>query len=199
MKAETPITGIILAGGKARRLGGQDKGLIEVAGRSLIARTLERIAPQVDEILISANRHLQTYAALGRRVVADALPDFQGPLAGIAAAARHARHDWLLTVPCDAPLLPLDLASRLIGRALDSGARLVRAADAGQTHYTVMLLHRSLLADLEDQLALGQLKVQAWQARHACETVHFDDPDAFLNVNTPEDLLGAERLLAGRS
>lgn len=197
MKAEPPISGIILAGGRARRLGGQDKGLIELAGRTLIARTLERIAPQVDEVLISANRHLEAYAALGRRVVPDSLPDFQGPLAGIVAAASHAHHEWLLTAPCDAPFLPADLAARLIARALETGTRLVRAADAHQPHYTVMLLHRSLLADLEDQLAQGLLKVQAWQARHACETVQFDDPDAFLNINTPEDLLHAERRLGG--
>jgi len=192
-----PISGILLAGGRARRLGGQDKGLIELAGRTLAARTLERLAPQVDEVLISANRHLEAYAALGARVVPDALPDFQGPLAGIAAAARQARHDWLLAVPCDVPFLPPDLAARLLGRALERGARLARAADPAQVHYTVMLLHRGLVADLEAELAQGRLRVQAWQARHACETVRFADPGAFLNINTPEDLLGAERRLAG--
>lgn len=190
-RTEPPISGIVLAGGQARRLGGQDKGLIELIGRPLIARVLERIGPQVDELLISANRNAAHYAAYGHRVVADLEPGFQGPLSGLLAAGQLARHDWLLTLPCDAPFLPLDLAEQLMARAQSSGAPLIRAADVQHTHFTVMLMRRSLLPDLQAFVAGGAKRIQGWQARHAPETVTFPDPAAFLNINTPEELHAA--------
>ena len=193
------ISAIVLAGGQARRMGGRDKGLIPLAGRPLIAWVLARLAAQVDEILISANRHLDDYAALGHPVVTDDLPDQRGPLAGIVAAGRRAKGRWLLVVPCDAPFLPLDLACRLLAAARADNTRLACAADARQTHHATMLLHRDLLDSVAARLAQGQLKVQAWQAGQDCAVAHFADaPHAFLNINTPDDLAVAERLAAAQ-
>ncbi|NWG85962.1 MAG: molybdenum cofactor guanylyltransferase [Hydrogenophilaceae bacterium] len=193
MSSRPEITAIILAGGQARRMTGQDKGLIELAGRPLIAWVLERIAPQADETLISANRHLETYAKLGYPVVPDRQPDYRGPMAGIYAAGQQARGEWLLAVPCDAPFLPRDLVRRLLDHAIATNSRLVRAADGEQVHYTLLLLHRSLLPDLAAHVSEGRLKLQSWQAERAAETVIFsDEPDAFLNINTPDDLAAAE-------
>lgn len=188
---------IILAGGQARRFSGQDKGLIGLIGRPLVQWVAAGLAPQVAEIVISANRNLDVYASLGYPVVADSLPDMPGPLAGILAAVEGTTSEWVLTTPCDTPFLPTDLVSRLLEKARTSGMHLVRAADIGQVHFTVMLFHRSLLADLADYLADGGRKVQAWQARHPCTQVVFEhDPNAFLNINTPDDLHHAEALAA---
>lgn len=192
---EITLTALILAGGQARRMAGQDKGLIALAGRPLIAWVLDRIAPQVGEVVISANRHRETYAEFGHPVVADDHADYRGPMAGIAAAGAQARGEWLLAVPCDAPFLPADLGRRLLDRAIESNSRLVRAADSGQIHYTSFLFQRSLLADLAAHVADGRLKLQDWQAEHGAETVTFADAGAFLNVNTPDDLARAEQQL----
>jgi len=190
-----PVTAVILAGGLARRFKGEDKGLIELAGRPLAAWVAERLHGHVAEILLNANRNLAVYAALGYTVVADHLPGNPGPLAGILAAGRTAQQEWLLTVPCDAPFLPLDLAVHLHAQALANDVPLVRAADDSGIHYAVMLLHRSLLADLDLFVQNGGRQVRAWQETHPLETVVFGgDPYAFLNVNTPDDLRTAQRL-----
>lgn len=174
-------------------MGGQDKGLIELAGRPLVERVLDRIAPQADEVLISANRHLDIYARHGHRVVVDRQADFLGPMAGIYAAGQVAHGEWLLVVPCDAPFLPDDLAQRLLAEAQRTGARLVRAADAAQTHYTTLLMHRSLLPSLGQHLSEGKLKLQAWQSEQGAATLVFADASAFVNINTPDDLAQAEQ------
>lgn len=192
-----PISGVILAGGRARRLMGEDKGLLALHRRALVAWVLARLAPQVAECLISANRNLAQYAAFGHAVVADHLADHPGPLAGLLACARTARQEWLLSVPCDLPFVPLDLARQLHRHALHSQAPLVRAADEAGTHFAVMLLHRDLLADLDAFVAAGGRQVQTWQARHPCETLYFGgDPYAFLNINTRDDLTTAARVAA---
>jgi len=193
--APVPISAVILAGGLARRFKGEDKGLIELAQRPLAAWVAERLRGQVAEILLNANRNLGNYAALGYPVVADHLPGNPGPLAGLLAAGRTAQQEWLLAVPCDAPFLPLNLAIHLHGQALANNVQMVRAADETGIHYAVMLLHRSLLADLDRFVQGGGRQVRAWQEAHPVETVTFSgDPYAFLNVNTPDDLRTAERL-----
>jgi len=197
MKRATPVpvTAVILAGGLARRFKGEDKGLIELAGCPLAAWVAERLHGHVAEILLNANRNLAVYAALGYTVVADHLPGNPGPLAGILAAGRTAQQEWLLTVPCDAPFLPLDIAVHLHAQALANDVPLVRAADDSGIHYAIMLLHRSLLADLDLFVQNGGRQVRAWQETHSLETVVFGgDPYAFLNVNTPDDLRTAQRL-----
>lgn len=190
-----PVSAVILAGGLARRFKGEDKGLIELARRPLAAWVAERLRGHVAEVLLNANRNLASYAALGYPVAADHLPGNLGPLSGLLAAARTAQQEWLLTVPCDAPFLPLDLALHLHAQALANNVPMVRAADETGTHYAVMLMHRSLLAELDRFVQGGGRQVRAWQELHPVETVQFSgDPYAFLNVNTPDDLRTAERL-----
>jgi molybdopterin-guanine dinucleotide biosynthesis protein A len=190
-----PVSAVILAGGLARRFKGEDKGLIELARRPLAAWVAERLHGHVAEVLLNANRNLADYAALGYTVVADHLPGNLGPLAGLLAAGRTAQQEWLLAVPCDTPFLPLDLAIHLHAQALVNNVLMVRAADAAGIHHAVMLMHRSLLADLDVFVHGGGRQVRAWQETHPLETVLFKgDPYAFLNVNTPDDLRKAERL-----
>lgn len=193
--APLPVTAVILAGGLARRFKGEDKGLIQLARRPLAAWVAERLQDHVAEVLLNANRNLGEYAAIGHIVVADHLPGNLGPLAGLLAAGRTAQNEWLLSVPCDAPFLPLDLAMHLHAQALANDVPMVRAADEIGTHYAVMLMHRSLLPELDAFVRDGGRQVRAWQETQPVETVVFqDDPYAFLNVNTPEDLRTAERL-----
>ena len=194
--ARPTLTAIILAGGRASRLGGLDKGLLPLAGRPLIGWVMERLRPQVDSIVISANRNLDRYAALGAPVVPDHHPYQPGPLAGILAGARLTTAEWLLVAPCDTPLLPANLASGLLARAESQSVSLVRAADRHQIHYAVMLFKRQLLPDLEDHLARGNRQVQAWQARHPHAEAVFTEPNAFLNLNTAEDFVLAETAVA---
>lgn len=193
--APLPITAVILAGGLARRFKGEDKGLIQLARRPLAAWVAERLQDHVAEVLLNANRNLGEYAAIGHTVVADHLPGNLGPLAGLLAAGRTAQNEWLLSVPCDAPFLPLDLAMHLHAQALANDVPMVRAADEVGIHYAVMLMHRSLLAELDGFVRNGGRQVRAWQETQSVETVVFQgDPYAFLNVNTPDDLRTAERL-----
>lgn len=190
-----PVSAVILAGGQARRFQGDDKGLIQLVQRPLVAWVAERLSGHAAEVLINANRNLDRYAAIGHTVVPDYLPDYPGPLAGLLAAARTAQHEWLLSVPCDTPFLPLDLVMQLHDHAMASNVRLARAADETGTHFAMMLIHRDLVADLAEFVSGGGRQVQAWQARHASETIFFgDDPYAFLNINTPDDLRKAERI-----
>ena len=195
MPTPAPVTAVILAGGLARRFRGEDKGLIELSRRPLAAWVAERLAGRVAEVLVNANRNLAEYAVLGYPVVADHLPGNLGPLAGLLAAGRTAQQQWLLSVPCDAPFLPLDLAIHLHAQAVANKVPMVRAADETGIHYAVMLMHRSLLGELESFVLDGGREVRVWQETQPLETVYFKgDPYAFLNVNTPDDLRQAERL-----
>ena len=185
---------ILLSGGRGCRLGGREKGLAPLAGRPLIQWVIDRVAPQVDKLVISANQQTDAYRALGWPVVADTLPDQPGPLAGILAAATLLQAEWLLVVPCDTPFLPLELVNQLAA-ATGDGVHLARATDAEQDHYAVMRLHRRLLPDMAAFLAEGQRSVQRWQARHPCGEARFPDPNAFANLNTAADFAHAEARL----
>lgn len=156
-----PVTGLILAGGRGSRMGGLDKGLVEYKGRALIDHVIARIAPQVDELFISANRNLDDYARRGYRVIADTLPDFQGPLAGVLAGLQVAGHEWMLVVPCDMPHLPHDLAARL--QASRAGQAVVIADDGERTHPAVMLMRTDLTEALVAYLASGRRSVHGFQ------------------------------------
>lgn len=186
---QAPISAIILAGGAGRRMGGQDKGLLELAGQPLVRHVLARIQPQVDEILISANRNLDDYCALGHRVVTDASAGFQGPLAGVLAGLKAAQHAWVLSVPCDSPALPLDLVRQLAAPLLAGDAEIAVASAGGRHHPAIMMCARRLADDLERYLAEGGRAVYTWQSRHCTAVVEFADTAAFANINQPEDLL----------
>lgn len=181
------ITGVILAGGQARRMGGLDKGLVEVAGRPMIEWTLSALRPQVGKILVNANRSLARYRGLGATVVQDRLDGFQGPLAGLHAAFCAADTDYLLCVPCDAPRLPPDLVPRLAEAMARERAEIAVAEAEGRLHSLHALFDCGLAEDLAATLAEGERKPDRWYASRKFVRVAFDDAaDAFLNVNTPD-------------
>jgi molybdopterin-guanine dinucleotide biosynthesis protein A len=187
------ITGVVLAGGQGRRMGSVDKGLVLLRGRPMVQHVLERLAPQVGEILINANRHVVEYAALGHRVIPDAIGGFAGPLAGLHVALTHAAHPTVATVPCDSPFLPADLVSRLRA-ALDAGAaELAVARTFDQPHPVFALVRKRVLPHLTQFLEGGGRKIDAWYATLATVEVAFDDEaDAFRNINTADELQQAD-------
>ena len=188
------ISGVILAGGKGRRMGGVDKGLQPFRGRSLIEWIIERLRPQVDEILINANQNRDRYADYGYRVISDLVPDFAGPLAGFHSALSAASNDLVLTVPCDSPFMPDDLADRLRHAHNAAAADVAVARTGEQVHPVFCLLRRTLRTNLDDYLSGGGRKIDAWYADLKVIEVAFDDEaDAFGNFNTLAELTAAEK------
>jgi molybdopterin-guanine dinucleotide biosynthesis protein A len=187
-KKTEQISAVILAGGEAKRIGGNDKGLLPLLGKPLIAWVLERIQPQADEIMISANRNLAQYQSFGYPVLTDEVTGFAGPLAGLARALGEASHPLVLCVPCDTPLLPHDLAARLKQAMLEQDVQIAVAATAQHSHNTVCLCRRDLLPGLLDYLAQGGRRVGEWQSTLKRVQVMFDDERVFHNTNSPEDL-----------
>ncbi len=192
--AAPDITGVVLAGGAGRRLGGVDKGLMPFRGRPLVEWVIEALRPQVGALVISANRNLELYAAYGLPVVTDCGPGFQGPLAGIHRAMQAARTPWIITLPCDGPYPAPDLVERLSLALADQDADLAVAADGARIQPVQALLPVRLAPDLAAWLAAGERRVSAWYARHRMAVADLSDrPDAFLNLNTPEEALALER------
>lgn len=181
------ITGLILAGGEGRRVGGADKGLLAYRDKPLVAHVIERFAPQVDRLLISANRNLDLYRAFGYPVVSDTSPERHGPLAGIAAGLSACTTPWLAVVPCDSPALPADLVARLMAGV--GAARLAIAATCEGTQPTFLLCRRELLPTIEARLAMGERKLMAWCYDQGAVEVSFPDAAAFRNLNTLDDLV----------
>jgi molybdenum cofactor guanylyltransferase len=192
----TSITGVVLAGGQGRRMGTVDKGLVVLDGRPMVGYVVARLAPQVDELLINANQHFDDYAAMGYRVVADAIGGFAGPLAGLHVGLSQAAHPLVATVPCDSPFLPADLVARLHA-ALDArDADLAVARTFDQPHPVFALVRTRLLPHLAHFLESGGRKIDAWYATLATVEVAFDDEaEAFRNINTVDELsaAGAQR------
>jgi molybdopterin-guanine dinucleotide biosynthesis protein A len=201
------ITGIILAGGRAHRMGGVDKGLQNFNGMALALHTLMRLSPQVAEVMINANRNLSAYESFGVDVWPDANADFAGPLSGFLVGLERCETPYLLTVPCDTPRFPLDLASRLAQALEANHAEIAMAAgfetDA-QGHQTIRtqpvfcLIRRELLESLVRFTHGGGRKIDAWTAQHKTTIVNFDqdtdDVFAFANVNTTQELVNLEAL-----
>ncbi len=183
------ITGVVLAGGLGRRMGGIDKGLQELRGRPMVAWVVERLGPQVDELLINANQNIGRYAAFGHRVIPDQIPDFAGPLAGLHAALSAATHPLVATVPCDSPFLPADLIFRLFSALTANAADLAVARTFDQPHPVFCLCKRTVLPHLSEFLAGGGRKFENWYATLKAVEVAFDDEaEAFENINTREEL-----------
>jgi len=205
MKTPHDTTALILAGGRGSRMGGADKGLQNFNGTPLALHTLMRLQMQqgglVGEVLINANRNIAAYESFGVPVWPDSLPDFAGPLAGFMAGLEHCTTPWLLTVPCDTPLFPLDLAARLAEAAARERADIAMAAareEDGQlrTQPVFCLLRAELLESLVDFTQAGGRKIDRWTAQHKTVVVPFDRPDddprAFFNANTLADLHSLE-------
>jgi molybdenum cofactor guanylyltransferase len=181
------VSGIVLAGGQGRRMGGVDKGLQLLRGKPMAQWATERLAPQVDEVLINCNQNLEAYARFGYRLVPDEIGGYAGPLAGLHAGLKAASQPFAVTVPCDSPFLPLDLVRRLKDHIGPN--QLAVAKTGAQPHPVFSLVRKDVLESLERFLAGGGRKVDAWYAGMRAVEVSFDDqPEAFLNINTPEEL-----------
>lgn len=187
--SEEKISGVILAGGLGRRMGGTDKGLQVLRGQPMVHWVIERLGPQVDELLINANQNGERYAAFGHRVVPDQIPDFAGPLAGLHAALSAATHPLVATAPCDSPFLPSDLISRLFSALTVANADLAVAKTFDQPHPVFCLCRRSVLPHLTAFLESGGRKIDRWYSTLNIIEVPFDDvADAFENINTRDEL-----------
>jgi len=182
------VTGLILAGGLARRMGGGDKGLRLFRGRPMVAHAIERLAPQVDALLINANQNRESYSALGYPVIADVIDGYAGPLAGLHAGLSACATPLLMTSPCDSPFLPLDLVTRLRAALEVAAAQLAMARSGGWNQPVFALCRREVLDSLSAFLGNGGRKVDAWYAELKVIEVEFPDDAAFANINTPEDL-----------
>jgi molybdenum cofactor guanylyltransferase len=182
------VTGLVLAGGRGSRMGGVDKGLQPLRGEPLVRHALGRLAPQVGPLMISANRHLDTYARFGVPVWPDEPPDYAGPLAGFLAGLSHCETPWLVTVPVDTPRFPEDLVARLAAVAQDIAVPVTTEAGQPRRQPAFCLLRTALRDDLADFVRSGGRKIDDWLGRHATVDVPFDDPAAFFNANTLDEL-----------
>jgi molybdopterin-guanine dinucleotide biosynthesis protein A len=194
--------GVVLAGGLARRMGGGDKPLRLVAGRSLLDHLLDRLRPQLPVLILNANGDPARFATQGLKVVADPLPDHPGPLAGILAALDHAAEhhpelSFVVSVTGDAPFIPADLVAGLHAAREAAGVPMACAASGGRTHPPIGLWPVALRGELRAALLAGERKIDRWTARFGCAAADWPtEPfDPFFNANAPEDLAEAERLL----
>lgn len=199
-----PTLGLLLAGGLARRMGGGDKPLRTIAGRTILAHVIERLRPQCDGLLLNANGDPARFADYALPVVADSVPDFAGPLAGILAgldwlAANRPGAEWLVSVAADTPFIPRDLVARLHAARKDANVPLACAASGGWTHPVIGLWPVSLCEELRHALTVeDERKIDRWTARHGVVPVEWpiEPVDPFFNANRPDDLAQAERLHA---
>jgi molybdopterin-guanine dinucleotide biosynthesis protein A len=193
----------LLAGGLSRRMGGGDKCLRSLGGRPILERVIERARRQVDKLVLNANGDPDRFARFGLPVVADVVPDFAGPLAGVLtglewAGARRPDCDWVVSIATDTPFFPGDLVARLLAAVAAEGAQLACAASGGQPHPVFGLWPVALAGELRRALLdEGMRKIDAWTARYRLAVVEFPigPVDPFFNANRPEDLAEAERLL----
>lgn len=191
MNAESQVTGVVLAGGKASRMGGRDKGLMMLDGKQLWRHVADRLYPQVNRIVISANRNLEIYRASGLPVMADTLSDFPGPLAGMLSVMQQTDDEWFLFCPCDTPFIPDNLVVRLAAERQQ--AAVVWVHDGDRDHPAIALAHRSLAPHIADYLAKGERRVMVFMRQVGGHSIDFSDMiSAFRNMNTPEDLLRNE-------
>lgn len=205
------VTGVVLAGGQSRRMGGGDKGLLEIAGKPMLAHVICRLRPQVGRLIINANGDPERFATLSLPVVADTVGGFAGPLAGVLAgmrwsAANAPQARWIVTAAADAPLLPSDLVERLIAAAEQRPGAIALAQSHGELHPVIGLWPIALADDLQEQLARGVRKVLHWTDRHGTAAVPFApervcglDIDPFFNANTPRELEQLRAMLGKRA
>ncbi len=169
---------------------GRDKGLLMLDGNTLIELILRQLAPQCENILINANRNLDQYRQYGYPVVPDRHPDFQGPLAGMYSGLSQVMTDWMITVPCDGPILAADYCRRMMTAAQRENRKIAVARLRDRIQPVYALLHRSLIDSLTDCLQSQTRKIDRWYQQHGfCRVDFSDNPDMFENINTPEQLL----------
>jgi len=181
------ITAVILAGGKGRRMDGKDKGLVELANRPLIEYVIDAIKPQVETIVLNANRNQEQYSQYGYPVISDALLDYQGPLAGFISALKSSTTSHIATLPCDGPFLPKDLVERLILALNDSEAEIAVAHDGDRMQPVYSLIPTTLINSLSSFLDTGERKIDLWYKQHRVALADFSDcPETFRNINTAE-------------
>ncbi len=187
------VTGIILAGGKARRMGGQDKGLIHLAQKPMIEYVLNAIQPQVDDIIINANRNQAIYKAYGFPVVADQIEGYCGPLAGMASGLQAANTPFVVTVPCDSPLIPDDLVQKLYSTMQDEDAEICTAHSSGRMQPVFTIMKTEVLPSMLEFLNNGERKIDKWFEKHHLAIADFSDQaETFININSEEELTAIE-------
>ncbi len=187
------ITGIILAGGRARRMGGQDKGLIQLARKPMIEYVLNAIEPQVDAIIINANRNQKVYGKYGYPVVADQIGGYCGPLAGMASGLQAAKTPFIVTAPCDTPLIPDDLVHKLYSILQDEDAEICTAHANGRLQPVFTLMKSELLSSMLDFLNSGERKIDKWFEKHRLAIADFSEQaETFININSAEELAAIE-------
>lgn len=190
------ITGCILAGGAGRRLDGADKGFVELAGRPLFVHVLERFRPQVDDVIVSANRNQERYQHYCAEVIADEMDGYAGPLAGFAAALSATTTPLLVTTPCDSPFIPTDMVDKLWQALVDDEADVSVVCTDARRQPVFALMRTELRASLLSYLEAGERKINTWYSQHRVAEVEFGtETFAFSNVNTAEDLVVAEERL----
>ncbi len=189
MSKQSSVSGVILAGGLARRMHNQDKGLIPFNNSAMISYTIHAMQPVVNELFINANRNIEQYQQFGFPVISDVTEDFAGPLAGVLAALHVCQHDVLLVAPCDSPFMTSRGLQDLIAEHERSHADIAVAFDGERVHPVFMVLKSSLKSSLQDYLAQGARKIDRWFDLHHWVKVDFSDyPDYFANINTPQQL-----------
>lgn len=203
MTANTPqpaqITAVVLAGGRARRMDGIDKGLVPLAGQPMIRHILQALIPQVGQIMISANRNHDAYARFGYPVISDALTGFQGPLAGMAAALQRLDTTYMCTLPCDSPFVPDDFVTRLLQPHQDRSTEISVAHDGRRMQPVFALMRGTVKDSLLGFLSRGERKIDRWFATLNTVCVDFsDDENVFINANTAADVTRVEQMLTGQ-
>jgi len=190
------ITAVILAGGRAQRMGGEDKGLLPVQGKPMIEYIIDALRPQVGHILINANRNLERYQQYGYPVVQDMMGEYYGPLVGMASGIKQSKTDYVVTVPCDSPLVPGNLVDTLYHQLQTDDAELAVAHDGERMQPVFALLRCDLLPNLLQYLDAGGRKIDTWYAQHRTALADFSNAsNAFMNINSPSDQSEIEKLL----
>ena len=194
MKKYDNTAGLILAGGRAQRMGGQDKGLIQLNGHAMIEYVIAGLHSQVSTLMINANRNTQAYQQFGYPVVADQLADFQGPLAGMVSAMQDCHYDYIAIAPCDGPFISSDYVARLHAASARTGHKISVAHDGQRLQPVYTLLATSLTSSLLAYLATGNRKIDLWYQQEGYSIADFSDAtELFININTPQELASASK------
>jgi molybdopterin-guanine dinucleotide biosynthesis protein A len=191
MNSQTKVIGVILAGGRARRMNNQDKGLVNFKGSPMVSYALAALAPVVDCVIINANRNIEQYRQFGWPVISDQTDSFDGPLAGVLAAMIHADAEVLLVVPCDSPLIRSEHLQRLIVTLAETDADVAVAFDGARLHPVFLAIKTDLKKSLQNYLDGGHRKMMVWLAQQNLVQVDFsNEPEIFRNINTLDELAG---------